>query len=183
MTSAMADHTGPWTEAEYFALDESPNRIELFDGSLHVTPAPTPRHQIISRRLASLLDVVTTEAASFVLEAVNVRLRPGLVAIPDVVVTEPIDVDEAFVPVAAVWLVCEITSPGNASTDRVLKMHHYAAAGIPWYLLVEQETGTLRLCRLDGDKYREHAVAEPGEKLTLTDPVYAEIDGASLLDI
>ena len=51
-------------------------------------------------------------------------------------------------------------------------MHYYAAAGIPWYLLVEQETGTLHLYRLDGDSYLEHSVTKPGDVLTLTEPVW-----------
>ncbi|MFI7573466.1 hypothetical protein [Micromonospora sp. NPDC049497] len=44
----------------------------------------------------------------------------------------------------------EIISPGNAATDKVLKMHYYAAAGIDWCLLVDQVTGALHLHRRQG---------------------------------
>jgi Uma2 family endonuclease len=77
--------------------------------------------------------------------------------------------------------VCEIVSPGNAATDKVLKMHYYAAAGIPWYLLVEQDTGALHLYRLDGDRYREETVVSAGGVLRLTDPVTVELDPLALL--
>ncbi|AVT33875.1 MULTISPECIES: Uma2 family endonuclease [unclassified Plantactinospora] len=181
MTAAVFEHGGPWTEAEYLALGETRDRVELFDGSLHVTPAPTPRHQHISRRLGNALETGAETVGLHVLEAVNVRLQPGRIPIPDLVVTGEIDFDELVVDGTAVRLVCEISSPSNAATDKVLKMHYYAAARIPWYLLVEQETGTLRLHRLDGSHYVEHAVAKAGESLRLTEPVAAEIRPDDLL--
>jgi Uma2 family endonuclease len=116
-----------------------------------------------------------------VLEAVNVRLRPGRIPIPDLVITADIDFDEPVVPASAVKLVCEIVSPSNAAADKVLKMHFYAAAGIEWYLLVEQETGALHLYRLNGERYVEHSVAREGEVLRLTEPVTAEIAPEALL--
>jgi len=62
----------------------------------------------------------------------------------------------------------------------MLKMHYYATAGIPWYLRVEQKTGVLRLHRLISRHYVEHAVAKPGETLSLTEPVNVTIDPAHL---
>lgn len=174
------EHGGPWTEEDYLTLDDPTNRVELFDGSLSVTPAPTPRHQMISRRLAAALDPGADAAGLLVLEAVNVRLRSGRMPIPDLIVAEQIDVDDPVVPAEAVRLVCEIVSPSNAATDRVLKMHYYASAGIPWYLLVEQETGALQLYHLDRRQYREHSAAKLGTTLTLSDPVHAELDTDAL---
>ena len=181
MTAAVFGHSGPWTEEDYLALGETQERVELFDGSLHVTPAPTPRHQHISLRLATALAPGADDAGLHVLEAVNVRLRSGRIPIPDLVITGDIDFDELVIDGGAVKLVCEISSPSNASTDKVLKMHYYATARIPWYLLVEQDSGTLRLYRLDGSHYVEHAVAKAGDTLRLSEPVTAEINPADLL--
>lgn len=128
-----------------------------------------------------MLDPGADAAGLHVLEAVNVRLRPGRIPIPDLVVTGEIDFDEPVVDAGAVRLVCEIISPSNASTDRVLKMHYYAVTGIPWYLLVEQDTGALHLYRLRGSHHVEESVTKPGDVLRLTEPVDAEIDPAGLL--
>ena len=181
MTAAVFDHEGPWTEEEYLALGETQQRVELFDGSLHVTPAPTPRHQRISRKLGNILEAAAETAGLELLEAVNVRLRPGRVPIPDLVITGPVDLDELMIEAADVRLICEIISPSNAATDKVLKMHYYAAAGVEWYLLVEQENGTLHLYRRHGSHYREQSITKPGEVLELTEPVKARIRPEELL--
>jgi Uma2 family endonuclease len=181
MTTAIFSDGRPMTEAEFLAIDETSERIELFDGSLHVTPGPNPRHQKISRRLANALDPGAEAAGLQVLEGVNVRLAPNRVPIPDVAITTDIDLDESIIDVTDVRLVCEITSPSNAATDKVLKMHYYAAAGIAWYLLVDPRARSLRLYRLVGNTYVEHAVSESGEVLRLTDPVPAVLDPEALL--
>ncbi len=144
MAAPAFEHVFPWTEEEYFALGETPDRVELFDGSLLVSPAPTIRHQDLSARLRDALLPATRTAGLAIYLAVNVRLRPGRVPIPDLVITEPVDPDTLVLDARLLRLVCEITST-NAATDRVLKMHYYAVAGIPWYLLVDPEPVTLRL--------------------------------------
>lgn len=180
MAVTAFDHVLPWTEEEYLALGETSDRVELFDGSLFVSPAPTFRHQTIARRLANQLDQAAALAGLGVFEAVNIRLKPGRVAIPDVVIIRASDTDLLVGEAANVRLIAEITSPHNAATDRVLKMHYYAVAGIPWYLLVDPEPTTLTLFRLDGDQYVTHGTAGPGEVLRLSEPVAVEIDPSAL---
>jgi Uma2 family endonuclease len=137
MTVTHFDHVLPWTEEEYLALGETSDRVELFDGSLHTSPAPTTRHQRCSYLLNVLLDQVARAAS-------------------------------------------EITSPSNAAYDRLLKMPHYAEAGIPWYLLVDPGLSQLLLFRLDGQRYVQHAEGKPGHPLVMTEPVAVEIDPAAL---
>jgi Uma2 family endonuclease len=172
---------GPWTEERWFAIGETNERIELFDGSLLVSPAPTPQHQHVSLALAMALLPAARAAGLKVFEAINLRLRPGRIPIPDLVIVTPIDRRKSVIDAAACRLVCEIVSPCNPATDRVLKMHYYAQASIPWYLLVDPEPElTLTLYRADGDKYLQYAGGKPGQPLTLTDPVHVVLDPADL---
>jgi Uma2 family endonuclease len=182
MTTALLhleDHH--WTESEYLAIGETPERIELFNGSLEVIPTPTGGHQYIVGALTIRFAAATRSAGLYAFPGIGIRLSPGHIRIPDFVITGEINFDEPVTDAGAVKLICEVVSPSNASTDTVRKMRYYAEAGIPWYLLIDPRTETFRLYRLEDDRYSEHAKAAPGELLELTEPVAVTIDPADLL--
>jgi hypothetical protein len=138
------------TESDYLA---QPPRAgtELWDGNMLVRPRENPRHELCVSALAGALRVGLT--GLHVLTGVAVRLGPGRIAIPDLVITTGIDLDEPVVPAEAVRLICEVVSPASAVLDRVLKMHGYAEAGVPCYLVAELEQGALHSYELAGDRY------------------------------
>jgi len=175
----MQDHALPWTEEEYFALGETIARVELFDGSLLVSPRPTFGHQDLSAVLRDhLLGPARANGLRVYLE-VDIRLQPGRVVSPDLVICPPMARTATVGEAHDVRLVCEVTST-NAATDRVLKMHYYAAARIPWYLLVEPDEPLLLLHRLEGEHYVIDQAAKPGQLLHLTEPVTVTLDPATL---
>lgn len=183
MTAAVKHHEGPWTEEDYFALGETPERIELFDGSLVVSPAPSKRHQRLSWRLANAVNPAAEAAGLLAFEAVNVRLQTGRIAIPDLVIADTDD-EGLVIEASEVRLICEIVSPSNAASDRILKMGVYAKAGIPWYLLLEHESTTsltLQLFQLRDAHYIEHSMATVGETMHFTDPFVLDLEVAALL--
>jgi Uma2 family endonuclease len=177
--------SGSMTEAEYLALGENNHRQELFDGQLRVT-FNDAAHSEIGFLLRQALAPAATNAGLRALTALNLRLAPTRYLIPDGAVgtfgrTTWIN------PASDALLVTEITSPGTALTDRGTKKQYYAEAGIAWYLLAEPdfagyESVTLRLFRLDGDHYTEHAAAGPGETLVADIPFRIEISTDDLIN-
>jgi Uma2 family endonuclease len=66
--------------------------------------------------------------------------------------------DGVWLPVADVLLVVEIVSPGSEGVDTVTKRNEYAAAGIPQYRVVDQDSAqTVTMHRLNDDHYAVQA--------------------------
>ncbi|WP_344574990.1 Uma2 family endonuclease [Actinoplanes palleronii] len=173
----LLDHPEPWTEEEYFALGETLSRVELVDGSLWVSPSPTKRHQHVVFLLARELYDQAASAGLLVLLDPNFRLASGRVLQPDIVVADTDD-EGLAVDASDAKLVIEVVSPSNAGTDRLLKPQLYAAAGIGWYLRVEQPDGSveLHLQKLAGDHYAPFAIATAGQILTAEEPFPFQLD-------
>jgi Uma2 family endonuclease len=172
---------GTWTEEAYFALPETSDKIELFDGELFVAPRPNFEHQRLSLHLAHTLQAAAASVGLEVYQDVQVHLRTGRIAVPDIVVIDPVDEELSTAEVTAVHLALEIVSPGNARMDRVQKMNKYADAGIPTYILVDRYPElAVRHFQLDGNKYVERGRATIGAVLRLTEPFVVEIDTSRL---
>lgn len=157
VTEAAVPATGlPMTEADYFSLGPTAARVELWDGTLHACPRETPRHQLIQGALATALRAGRENMN--ILPSVAVRLDPGRIAVPDLVVTSAIDLDAPLIDAASIKLVCEVVSPNSAAVDRALKMYSYAAADIPCYLLAEMEYNALYSYVLTSGVYVQNSV-------------------------
>lgn len=188
LVRALSTRAGPWSEAEYFALPRTNLRIELLDGSLLVdggvlvSSGASRSHQQFARRLADALEEVTPGDVE-VCEAINVRLVPGRIVIPDVVVATYPGSDDSVTPAAETLLVAEVSSPSNAATDRTIKHELYADAGIPTYLrfdLTGPGAPAGVAYRLRGSGYVEVARAGSGGELELTEPFPVTLDLTAL---
>lgn len=182
MSMTMLEHPEPWSEDEYLAFGKTLSRVELIDGSLCVSPAPSKHHQHIAFLLARGLHAATDRAGLLVLRDVNLRLTGGRILQPDIVVADTDDMGTT-VEAGEAKLVVEVVSPSNAGTDRLLKPQLHAAAGIGWYLRVEQppDSVELHLQKLVGDHYISSAVASAGDVLTSEEPFAYRLEVASLL--
>jgi Uma2 family endonuclease len=174
------DHSGPWTEEDFLALPVD-RRLELLDGALLVSPSARVRHQRLSSWLWAALDAAVP-AWLEVLEAINVRVGPGKILIPDLAVVSAPGLDLTVCEAADVVLIVEITSPGNVVANRAVKPQLYAQAGIPHYLRVELRPADpcAVVCRLEHDRYVEVARVEPGCPLVLTEPIAITLNLATL---
>jgi Uma2 family endonuclease len=171
-------HPEDWTLAEVLALPEG-SHVELVDGAVVVSPAPTSKHQRVQKRLEIALDAATPRDCEM-LPGVNVVLNGERLLIPDlVVVTEP-DVDVLYYKGTDVLLAAEVISPSSRVYDRALKRQLYAEAGVPFYLLVDPADDPVSsvLYQLDGDEYRESARSERG-LLSFDEPFPARVDLAA----
>lgn len=140
-------------------------RYELLEGSLHVTSAPSPHHQRVSKRLQRQLEACFEgRGLGEVFDApVDVILTRHDVVEPDiVVVTAPGQVSARAIegPPA---LAVEVLSPTTATYDRTVKARRCAELGIAHFWLVDPEARRLECFRAEAGTYQRVLEAEGDE--------------------
>lgn len=167
-----------WTFTDLLALPEDGRRYEILDGSLHVSPAPTPRHQLAAARLVRLLASAAPPGFE-VVETVGVDCGRSAPA-PDVLVARAAAVHSAAVKLLPgdLRLAVEVMSPSSIRMDRLVKPSVYAEAGIPAFWRVEldgPDTPLVTVCALHGDVYREVTTVAAGDRATVDVPFRVEL--------
>jgi Uma2 family endonuclease len=138
---------------EYADLPDDGKRYEIIDGVLHVTPAPAPRHQRISRNLETLLiRALQDTGQGEVFDApIDVVLDRHTVVQPDILFirSERLGIIGEKNIEGPPDLVIEILSPSTRRTDVLLKGTTYARFGVASYWIVDPDLDRVELYRLD----------------------------------
>lgn len=145
------------TYDDYAELPNDGNRYQILEGELDVTPAPTPRHQAVSRNLHRILDrhVVDHALGQIFYAPIDVILSATTITQPDIIFIAT--GREAIITERAVEappdLVVEILSPSSVRTDRGIKSALYARFGVRHYWLVDPATRSVEMFELAGGGY------------------------------
>ncbi len=133
---------------------------ELIDGIPHaMTPSPTITHQRVSQKIARYLDEALDDCPRCqALIAVDWIISDDTVVQPDNLVICH-DEQNKFITQAPV-LILEILSPSTAKKDQTTKFRIYEQQGVKWYCLVDPETQSVKIYRLDHAGYVEEANTE-----------------------
>ena len=139
-------HAGPLPmEFAPFAHMASAQRCEYLEGAMHVSPAPTPAHQVAVLRIAQALDDYFGAAdrdAVVLVGPVAVFLDDRSVAQPDIVVATRRQLSSRGVE-GAPQLIVEVVTAESVERDRDIKVRSYAAAQIERYWLVDVDRRTV----------------------------------------
>lgn len=154
---------------DYCAIPPDGKRYELIDGEVHVTPAPSPRHQELVGNLFVMLRAHFRPPAKVFVSPIDVILTPHDVVQPDlVVVTNPAQISDRGIE-GPPLLVVEVLSPTTTVYDRTTKSQRYAALGVPHYWIVDPATRRVECYRREGSVYRPVTSAGPEETLAHPD--------------
>ncbi|HVM26951.1 MAG TPA: Uma2 family endonuclease [Mycobacteriales bacterium] len=168
-----------WTVDDLDLIPEDwPFRYELVDGSLLVSPPPPNAHNLVANSLSHLLHPV--------LDRKWVSLTPGGVEFgrcdwrqPDLLVMARAALSKKYAAPGDALLAVEVMSPSSVGTDRLVKPHQYAAAGIVHFWRFEPVEAVLITHVLDDGVYRE--TARYTDEVTIDEPVTLRFRVADLL--
>lgn len=155
--------------ADYFALPETTQPMELINGELIVSPAPVPRHQrIILNTAFTLRDITKTTGGKVYVSPIDVYLDEGQVPQPDVVYLAPDSQCEVTDKrlVGPPDLVVEVFSPGSVRHDKIDKFGIYERYGVREYWMLDPQEQYIEVYRRDGDTLIHQGVYGPGQTFT-----------------
>ncbi|MBA3523312.1 MAG: Uma2 family endonuclease [Geodermatophilaceae bacterium] len=170
MTRVMAlPFSRPLTADDLDSMPDDGHRYELLDGVLIVSPSPSELHQRVVGQLHLLLQAARPADFEVFVAPLDVLLAPDTVVIPDLLVTERIEVPGRRI-VLPPRLAIEVLSPSSRRIDMLLKRSRLEAAGVPSYWVVDPLNPRLIAWELRDEVYVEVADVSGAEAASLTAP-------------
>jgi Uma2 family endonuclease len=168
----LLPHGRALTRADLDTMPDDGHRYELIDGSLVVSPGPTPRHQLAVTRLVLTLAGAAPDGIDVLAARLDVALSDSTVLQPDVVVAPRSAFGERDLPTAPL-LAVEVLSPSTRLIDLNTKRIAYEEAGCASYWVVDPAVPSLVAWELVGSRYVEvaHVVGDEPAELDLPFPV------------
>ena len=159
---------------------------EMWEGVLHMPPAPNRDHQDLEWNLEFYLRMHWARPhRARVYHQINVAAPgswPHNYRIPDLVLLTPerfgIDRNEYFE--GAPDVVVEISSPGDESYD---KLAFYAELGVPEVWIINRDSKIPELYQLQGDEYERQSANESGWLLSAATGIELRAGHSGKLDI
>lgn len=167
------------THEDYLLFPDDGNRHEVIQGDHYMTPAPSMKHQRVSRNLVTALwTCVRQRRLGEVFDApCDVILSDEDVVQPDVLFVSAAKagiVTEDHVK-GAPDLVVEILSDATRKKDEVTKRKLYERFGVNEYWIMDPELETVKVFRLSGGhQYVRAAELSVEAHDTLTTPLLPE---------
>ncbi|MBV7245285.1 Uma2 family endonuclease [Streptomyces sp. MW-W600-10] len=192
MTPSSADHA-PHAQMSVEEFEQlartAPETVtlELINGKLEVKPVPDGDHGTIFMWLLRQCmqhrpDLDLHPEQGLMVETYRQgRARPDGVLAP----RRHFAGQGEWAPTEGVLMTVEVTSYDHDTDrrDRTEKPHGYAAAGIPVYLLIDRESGTLLVhSEPDKGRYRQQHSYDYGDAAVLPHPVDITLDTEELKD-
>jgi Uma2 family endonuclease len=160
---------GQWSEEAYLWLTDHTTRlIEFTDGYIEVLPMPTDAHQTLVLFLYELLVAFLRPRRGKVLVApLRLKIRDRKYREPDILLVasarDPRRQNRFWL---GADLVVEVVSPDKPERDLIDKRTDYAEARIPEYWIVNPQSETVTILRLEATAYVEHGVFGRGSEAT-----------------
>lgn len=182
-TSLRAGSELGFTADHLDTMPDDGNCYELLDGTILVSPAPSPRHQRVSMRLGSLLHAGCPDDLEVLAAPIDWRVDRFTSLQPDllVVARHAVDIAGATITEPRLALVVEILSPTSRRRDQLLKRDRYSEAGVRAYWMVDPHEPSLVALEMIEGSYREVSRAVGRETCRLVHPFPVEITPAALV--
>jgi len=158
-------------------------KVEIFRGSVVVSPHAGVDHQAIGRQLSYLLHRAGRRAGFWTYPEVNVIYGDELY-IPDISVFGKSGAGQASLDIADAVMLVEIVSDDYRRKDVIDRPRVYAEAGVPWFMRVEfrRRVPTIVLHELIDGEYRPALACAAGTTFDMVEPFRFSIDPGELLD-
>jgi Uma2 family endonuclease len=174
-----------WTAEKALELLPETNgpRIEVFGGSVIVSPHAGVDHQIIAAELLMRLRPAARQSGLWAYPEVNI-IDGDELYIPDISVFRKSGAGRSSLDIADALMLVEIVSDGNRRKDVLDRPKIYAEAKVPWFLRVEfrRRVPTILLQELVDGQYQPVLACAAGTTFAMTEPFAFSVDPGELLE-